>query len=45
MILYTPPKAPDHIPVVTVDARQRQSARDALITVTEYALTALGAPA
>jgi len=36
---------PDHIPVVTVDARQRQSARDALITVTEYALTRLGAPA
>jgi uncharacterized protein len=36
---------PDHIPVVTVDARQRQSARDALITVTEYALTSLGAPA
>ncbi len=35
----------DHIPVVTVDARQRQSARDALITVTEYALTSLGAPA
>ena len=35
----------DHIPVVTVDARQRQSARDALITVTEYALTRLGAPA
>ena len=35
----------DNIPVVTVDARQRQSARDALITVTEYALTRLGAPA
>lgn len=35
---------PDHIPVVTVDARQRQSARDALITVTEYALTRLGTP-
>jgi uncharacterized protein len=36
---------PDHIPVVGVDARRRQSARDALITVTEYALTKLGAPA
>jgi len=35
----------DHIPVVTVDARQRQSARDALITVTEYALASLGTPA
>lgn len=35
---------PDHIPVVTVDARQRQLARDALITVTEYALTRLGTP-
>ena len=35
----------EHIPVVTVDARDRRSARDALITVTEYALTRLGAPA
>jgi signal recognition particle receptor subunit beta len=35
----------DHIPVITVDARDRRSARDALITVTEYALTKLGAPA
>lgn len=35
----------DHIPVITVDARDRRSARDALITVTEYALTKLGASA
>jgi uncharacterized protein len=35
----------DHIPVITVDARDRRSARDALITVTEYALMKLGAPA
>ena len=35
----------EHIPVITVDARDRRSARDALITVTEYALTKLGAPA
>ena len=35
----------DHIPVITVDARSRNSARDALITVTEYALTKLGASA
>ncbi|MDH6247558.1 signal recognition particle receptor subunit beta [Mycobacterium sp. OTB74] len=34
----------EHIPVVTVDARRRESARDALITVTEYALMSLGAP-
>lgn len=31
----------DHIPVVTVDARDRQSGRAALIEVTEYALDAL----
>ena len=31
----------DHIPVVTVDARDRHSARAALIAVTEYALTNL----
>nr|WP_235683670.1 ATP/GTP-binding protein [Mycolicibacterium fluoranthenivorans] len=31
----------DTIPIVTVDARDRNSARDALIAVTEYALTAL----
>jgi signal recognition particle receptor subunit beta len=29
---------PDHIPVVLVDARDRQSARASLIAVTEYAL-------
>jgi uncharacterized protein len=28
----------DHVPVVTVDARDRQSARAALIAITEYAL-------
>jgi uncharacterized protein len=32
---------PDHIPVVMVDARDRHSARAALITVTEYALDRL----
>jgi signal recognition particle receptor subunit beta len=32
---------PDHIPVITVDARNRRSATDALITISEYALTAL----
>jgi signal recognition particle receptor subunit beta len=31
----------DHVPVVTVDARDRHSARAALIAVTEYALTTL----
>ncbi|NIH94607.1 hypothetical protein FHU31_001563 [Mycolicibacterium fluoranthenivorans] len=31
----------DTIPIVTVDARDRNSARDALIAVTEYALAAL----
>jgi signal recognition particle receptor subunit beta len=35
----------EHVPVVTVDARDRRSARNALITVTEYALMKLGAPA
>jgi uncharacterized protein len=33
----------DHIPVVTVDARDRHSARAALIAVTEYALMNLSA--
>jgi uncharacterized protein len=33
----------DRIPIVTVDARDRNSARDALIAVTEYALAALPA--
>ncbi len=33
----------DHIPMVTVDARDRQSARAALIAVSEYALAALPA--
>ena len=32
---------PDHIPVVTVDARDRHSAKAALIAVTEYALNSL----
>jgi uncharacterized protein len=32
---------PDRIPVITVDARDRHSARSALIAVTEYALTSL----
>lgn len=34
----------EHIPVITVDARDRRSARDALIAISEYALSAL-APA
>ncbi|MCV7279223.1 ATP/GTP-binding protein [Mycolicibacterium flavescens] len=33
----------EHIPVITVDARDRQSAKAALIAVTEYALTSLSA--
>lgn len=32
---------PDHIPVISVDARNRRSARDALIAVSEYALASL----
>lgn len=32
---------PGHIPVITVDARDRQSATDALIAVSEYALQSL----
>jgi signal recognition particle receptor subunit beta len=32
-----------HIPVITVDARDRRSATDALIAVSEYALEALAA--
>lgn len=32
---------PDHIPVITVDARDRRSARDALIAISEYALASL----
>jgi uncharacterized protein len=32
---------PDHIPVITVDARDRHSARATLIAITEYALTSL----
>jgi uncharacterized protein len=31
----------DHIPVITVDARDRHSSRSALITITEYALNSL----
>ncbi|MGE2692195.1 GTP-binding protein [Mycolicibacterium pulveris] len=34
---------PERIPIITVDARDRQSARAALITVTEYALASLTA--
>lgn len=34
-------KVSDHIPVVTVDARDRHSCREALISVTEYALDTL----
>jgi uncharacterized protein len=32
---------PDGVPVMTIDARARQSAKDALITITEYALEKL----
>lgn len=32
---------PDHIPVISVDARDRRSARDALIAISEYALSTL----
>lgn len=32
---------PDRIPVITVDARDRNSCRSALITITEYALNSL----
>jgi signal recognition particle receptor subunit beta len=32
---------PDHIPVIAVDARNRRTATDALIAISEYALTAL----
>ena len=34
---------PRHIPVITVDARDRRSATDALIAVSEYALETLAA--
>jgi uncharacterized protein len=34
---------PSHIPVITVDARDRRSATDALIAVSEYALQSLTA--
>ena len=34
---------PEHIPVITVDARDRRSAKDALIAVSEYALESLSA--
>ena len=33
----------EHIPVITVDARDRDSARAALIAITEYSLTCLSA--
>ena len=32
---------PDRIPVITVDARDRHSARAALIAITEYSLNSL----
>jgi uncharacterized protein len=32
---------PSHVPVITVDARERESAKQALVTVTEFALTQL----
>lgn len=32
---------PEHIPVISVDARDRHSARDALIAISEYALSSL----
>jgi signal recognition particle receptor subunit beta len=32
---------PSHIPVIAVDARERESAKHALVTVTEFALTQL----
>jgi hypothetical protein len=32
---------PDSTPVITVDARDRKSATDALIAISEYALAAL----
>ncbi|OBH17780.1 ATP-binding protein [Mycolicibacter terrae] len=32
---------PEHIPVITVDARDQRSARDALIAISEYALASL----
>jgi signal recognition particle receptor subunit beta len=34
---------PEHIPVITVDARDRKSAKDALIAITEYSLRSLTA--
>jgi signal recognition particle receptor subunit beta len=34
---------PEHIPVINIDARDRRSATDALIAVSEYALTSLSA--
>jgi signal recognition particle receptor subunit beta len=34
---------PDHIPVITVDARDRESAKSALIAITEYSLSTLTA--
>ena len=32
---------PANVPVITVDARERESAKHALVTVTEFALTQL----
>ena len=32
---------PDHIPIITIDARDRRSATEALIAISEYALTRL----
>jgi uncharacterized protein len=36
---------PDRVPVITVDARDRASAKAALIAITEYALESLTSPA
>ncbi|HEU0191803.1 MAG TPA: ATP/GTP-binding protein [Mycobacterium sp.] len=36
---------PDHVPVIGVDARDRRSATDALIAISEYALTRISAGA
>lgn len=35
---------PEHIPVISVDARDQRSARDALIAISEFALTSLASP-
>ncbi|MFE3290718.1 ATP/GTP-binding protein [Rhodococcus sp. NPDC059234] len=35
---------PAHVPIMSIDARSRESAKGALVTITEYALTRLGQP-